>query len=67
MASMAACECGAKERTVEHVITSYVPIYRYPNEARGLFDVDKNLAVLNISGHLVNHPALVHLPQTMKN
>ena len=32
MASTAACECGAKEQTTEHIITS-CPIYHHPNTA----------------------------------
>ena len=43
MASTATCECGAKEQTIEHVITS-CPIYHYPNGVRALSDVNKNLA-----------------------
>ena len=43
MAFTAACKCGAKEQTAEHVITS-CPIYHHPNEACALSDVDKILA-----------------------
>ena len=35
MASMVACECGAKEQTADHVITS-CPIYHHPNGAHAL-------------------------------
>ena len=65
MASTAACECGAKEQTAEYVMTSF-PIYHHPNAARALSDVEKNLATWIMSGHLVELPALVHLPQTKK-
>ena len=43
MASMVACDYGAKDQTAEHVITS-CPIYHHPNRARALSDVNKNLA-----------------------
>ena len=43
MATTAACESGAKEQTAKHVITS-CPIYHYPNGARALSHVDKNVA-----------------------
>ena len=42
IAFTAGCECGAKEQTAEHVLTS-CPIYHYPNSARALSDVNKNL------------------------
>ena len=41
-ASAEACECGAKERTSERVITS-CPIYHYPNGARALSDINQSL------------------------
>ena len=43
MASTVACECGAKEKKAEHVITSY-PIYYHPNGICVLSGVDKSLA-----------------------
>ena len=42
MASTGACECGAEEQTVDHLITT-CPMYRYPNGAQGLVQVDENL------------------------
>ena len=47
MASMAVCECGAKEQTAEHVITSCL-IYHHLNEACALLDVYKHLAILAV-------------------
>ena len=66
MVSTAAFECGAKEQTAEYVMTSF-RIYHHPNVARALSDVEKNLATWMMSGHLVELPALVHLPQTKKS
>ena len=42
MASTDACMCGAKEQTVEHIITS-CPINYHPKGARALSDVGKSL------------------------
>ena len=42
MAFTAVCECGAKEQTAEHVLTS-CPICHHPNAVRALLDVGKNL------------------------
>ena len=42
MACTAACKCGAKEQTAEHVIT-FIPIYHHLNGAHAFSDVDKNL------------------------
>ena len=42
MASTATCKYGAKEKTVEQVITSCA-IYYHLNGARALLDVNKNL------------------------
>ena len=42
MAPTAACKCGAKEHTPEHVTTS-CPIYHHPNGACTPSDVNKNL------------------------
>ena len=42
MTSTAACECGTKEQTSEHVITT-CPIYHYPNGVRVLSDIEKSL------------------------
>ena len=42
MASMAACECGAKGQTAQHIITSCC-IYHHPNGAHAFSDVDKSL------------------------
>ena len=44
MVFMAACECGAKEQTVKHVITS-CSNYHNLNGARALSDVDKTLVM----------------------
>ena len=63
MAYTAACECGAKEQTAENVIAS-CPIYHHPN---GLSDVNKNLGDGNMSGHLADYPALLHVLQRKKN
>ena len=41
MASTAACECGDKKSTAEHVITT-CPIYYHSNGVRSLSDVDKS-------------------------
>ena len=41
MVSTAGRECGAKEQTAEHKITSCI-IYHHPNRARALSDVKKN-------------------------
>ena len=46
MASTAACECGAKKQTAEHVITP-CPIYHHSNGARVPLDVDKSLVALD--------------------
>ena len=40
IAPTAACECGTKEQTAEHVITS-CPIYHHPNTFRALSNVAK--------------------------
>ena len=37
LADSAACECGAPEQTVQHIMTT-CPLHRPPSEA-GLFDV----------------------------
>ena len=42
MASTAACKCGAKEQTAEHVIT-FSPTDQHLNGAHAFSDVDKNL------------------------
>ena len=42
MASTAACKCGAKEQTAEHVITS-CPICHHPNGAHAFSDIDQSL------------------------
>ena len=42
MAFTMACECGAKEKTAEHVIIS-CHIYYHPNGANAFSDVSKNL------------------------
>ena len=39
---MAACECGTKEQTAEHIIISCL-IYQHQNGACALLDVDKSL------------------------
>ena len=41
-AFMAACECGAKEQTAKHIITS-CPVYHHLNRAHAFLDVKKNL------------------------
>ena len=62
------CECGAKEQTAEHVITScpnyYLPIIA-PCSLR-CQQKSGDLANRNISDHLVDHRAPVYLPQTTK-
>ena len=65
MASMAACECGAKKQIIEDVITS-CHIYHYSNGARACRQELGDLVDENMSGHLVDHPAAVHLLKTKK-
>ena len=42
LVSLAACECGAKEQTPDHVVASCL-IYRHPNGAQGLKMLNENL------------------------
>ena len=44
MASTAACECGAEEQTVDHIITS-CPIFHHPSRRISLETVDDETVV----------------------
>ena len=70
MTSTATCECGARKRTAEHVVT-FCPIYHHQNGARALSDDNKpgDLADGNMCRHLVNHLKRTkqHMPKSATN
>ena len=61
MASTTTCDSGAKKQTAEYITPSKWSScsFRCQQELGELADE-------NMSGHLVEHPAPVHLPQTKK-